>query len=1025
MKSILQKIVFSFIVVLVVTVSAYAQVPQGFNFQAVARGATGDILAEQALGVQVSIIKGTEEGNPVYEEAHTVTTNPLGLIQIVIGEGTPGEGQVFSEIDFSNDNYYVKLAIDPAGGTEYEDLGTTRLLSVPYALVAQKAVEGGTGSGGEILEYNLNTANADSSFVINLEGDKQAKPFQVFSKSTSDNRAIWGEAISEASNEGAQRGVSGFANGAGTGSHMGVFGGAVNFDATGETRRGVHGQAASKAKFNYGVFGIAAGDGNGETETNPEEGDFGSFNLGGYFQAFGNLNGNTGAQGVSAGENGSLRNFGLIGTARTTASGINVGVRGEAFNSTTENIAFGGSAFGSTKNIGMVLDVNGGTSNTGMIVNADTAAILNGHSVINGDLTVNGTINGGMGSGSANGQTLDSLFLSTQPESEFQRNTAFYPGFIRNTDQDGNFVSLSRRALQYGDTDSEGTGFIYNWFNKGSMQVSNPDYLNGERASGMSGGYFYMDIAQNDNFYAPLQFGISNAADGGRSFLNLSSLAMKEAGKGDLFSVNIVNDPDGNDPTGETAEMFLWGDESPNFQIGGQPWDNGDHGFFAIYGDTPDGNGWYFQNANLSVVSDGTDEWVNLGISNTNIAEQTSQETILLDGQTGNITISGDLNVAGSINGGTSGSQNFIDVKNSSDLTVASLYAEGENNELGGGLFLSGPNSANVRIGGQNWLNSDMPYLQFFGTTPDGNGFYKDNFFAGVNSNGTDESGAIYLKRTNISTADSEQTVEIDGGSGNINVSGSVNAAAGFNSNNRINILGNLNDTGAGGLEVLDANGALRIYADGGNGVLSVTRASDGGNIVSMDENGSGSGRLFMYNGSGNEALNFDAGSNTFQFKDDAGNTTVNIDAAFGNAVFNGTVTESSDLRLKTNIKTLSNALDKTIALRGVSYNWKDSNKSQNDQIGVIAQEVEKIYPEFVRTDEDGMKSVNYSQMVAVLIEAVKELNLELKDLKNDNIALQAQLDKQLQLEKRLARIEQLLDSDSAKNTGLPIGDKE
>ena len=168
MKSILQKIVFSFIVVLVTAVSAYAQVPQGFNFQAVARGATGGILAEQALGVQVSIIKGTEDGNPVYEEAHTVTTNPLGLIQIVIGEGTASEGNDFSAIDFGNDNYFVKLAIDPAGGTEYEDLGTTRLLSVPYALVAQKAVEGGNGSGGseDVITINTDDPNLQDSLKI-------------------------------------------------------------------------------------------------------------------------------------------------------------------------------------------------------------------------------------------------------------------------------------------------------------------------------------------------------------------------------------------------------------------------------------------------------------------------------------------------------------------------------------------------------------------------------------------------------------------------------------------------------------------------------------------------------------------------------------------------------------------------------------------------------------------------------------------------------------------------------------------
>ena len=84
--------------------------------------------------------------------------------------------------------------------------------------------------------------------------------------------------------------------------------------------------------------------------------------------------------------------------------------------------------------------------------------------------------------------------------------------------------------------------------------------------------------------------------------------------------------------------------------------------------------------------------------------------------------------------------------------------------------------------------------------------------------------------------------------------------------------------------------------------------------------------------------------------------------------------------------------MENTLSLRGVSYNWIDQNKTQNTQIGVIAQEVEEIYPEFVHTDEEGMKSVNYMQMVAVLIEAVKELNGKIEVLESENSELRTQL---------------------------------
>jgi hypothetical protein len=102
------------------------------------------------------------------------------------------------------------------------------------------------------------------------------------------------------------------------------------------------------------------------------------------------------------------------------------------------------------------------------------------------------------------------------------------------------------------------------------------------------------------------------------------------------------------------------------------------------------------------------------------------------------------------------------------------------------------------------------------------------------------------------------------------------------------------------------------------------------------------------------------------------------------NPTFTST-TNTSDERLKTNISPLSNSLENVNKLQGVSYNWIDPNKPQDKQIGLIAQEVEKVYPEFVHTgtDEDKTKSVNYSQMVSVLIESIKDLTNEVSSLKS------------------------------------------
>lgn len=92
-----------------------------------------------------------------------------------------------------------------------------------------------------------------------------------------------------------------------------------------------------------------------------------------------------------------------------------------------------------------------------------------------------------------------------------------------------------------------------------------------------------------------------------------------------------------------------------------------------------------------------------------------------------------------------------------------------------------------------------------------------------------------------------------------------------------------------------------------------------------------------------------------------------------------GGIVKGSDKRLKKNIKTLNNSLEKITSLRGVNFEWKDK---EGNQIGLIAQEVEKVFPEFVSIGPDNnMKGIDYSSLVAPLIEAVKELKKENKSL--------------------------------------------
>ena len=201
---------------------------------------------------------------------------------------------------------------------------------------------------------------------------------------------------------------------------------------------------------------------------------------------------------------------------------------------------------------------------------------------------------------------------------------------------------------------------------------------------------------------------------------------------------------------------------------------------------------------------------------------------------------------------------------------------------------------------------------------------------------------------------------------GNASFNGTVTANAGLIADN-ITIDGTEIDLSSGDLTIdvagdiiLDADGADIYFKDAGTEFLRFQQ--DGGNC-NIRQDTSDKDILFLGN---------DGGSSIVAL-------TLDMSEA-GAATFNNNVTAFSDERLKDNIETLEDGLAKVEQLRGVTYTRDD-----REEIGVIAQEVEKILPEIVLTadDEMGTKSVDYSRITAVLIEAVKELSERVKELEN------------------------------------------
>ncbi len=114
-----------------------AQAPQKMSYQAVIRNAANTLVANSLVKIKVSILQSTPTGTVVYSETHTVWTNVNGLVTLEIGTEVPQIGD-FPTINWANGPYFIKTETDPSGGTNFTISGTSQLLSVPYALFAEK-----------------------------------------------------------------------------------------------------------------------------------------------------------------------------------------------------------------------------------------------------------------------------------------------------------------------------------------------------------------------------------------------------------------------------------------------------------------------------------------------------------------------------------------------------------------------------------------------------------------------------------------------------------------------------------------------------------------------------------------------------------------------------------------------------------------------------------------------------------------------------------------------------------------------
>lgn len=349
------------------------------------------------------------------------------------------------------------------------------------------------------------------------------------------------------------------------------------------------------------------------------------------------------------------------------------------------------------------------------------------------------------------------------------------------------------------------------------------------------------------------------------------------------------------------------------------------------------------------------------------------------------------------------------------------------------GTILAGAQSATMNNPSPNGNEGIiMPGLDsdYIVSVQDGNGRVQHKWNASYGTNETFLVGgedAFFIDLTGNVLSDNSPWIEFKFADGELATEGS---AISWDTQMIINQMGEV------GINETSPDDRLHV-TDGGNGTRVRSENSGNGWAGFLSKNTIG--EIFMgLQGS------FDANPGEFHIYDnvagarrmvidDSGNIGIGINNPSVKLDVNGSVnctggTCSSDQRWKKDIQTLTNTLDNIEKLRGVSYQWRkeefpNRNFNNKPQLGLIAQEVEKVYPELIMVDNEGFKSMDYMSFTAVLLEAVKELksqnedlNKQVEFLKENNDVLESKISEIGQMKAQLDNLEKLIENTQSNN---------